>query len=346
MSQKPLTPWILAEEKGTIITAHCDCMAGLGESCSHVASLLWAIEAGVRARDSMTVTQKRAYWVIPSAVKDVPYAPVRKINFLGRKGSQTQLATLQLQSGQSHSVAGRSPSPSLVKTVSDPTDEEINILFTSLAACKSRPAVLSLVKPYCNSYVPKSLDEGLPMSLPCLFNPEHLKMNYSKLLQYAKENPIQVTPDEAKLVEAKTREQARSKLWFRMRSGRITASRFKAVCSTNLELPSFGLVMSICHPEVTKFKTAATGWGCEHEAEARSVYRKMMSEVHNDFQVAECGFFINPDYPYLGASPDGIITCSCCREGICEIKVSNCNNIYNINNNESPICNPSVPLLP
>ena len=116
----------------------------------------------------MTVTQKRAYWVIPSAVKDVPYAPVRKI-----KGSQTQLATLQLQSGQSHSVAGQSPSPSLVKTVPDPTDEEINTLFTSPATCKSRPAVLSLVKPYCNSYVPKSLDEGLPMSLSCLFNPEH-----------------------------------------------------------------------------------------------------------------------------------------------------------------------------
>ena len=117
------------------------------------------------ARDSMTVTQRRAYWVIPRVVKDVPYAPVRRINFLGCKGSQTQLATLQSQSGQSHLVVGRSPSPSLVKAAPDPTDEET---FISLAACKSRPAVLSLVKPYCNSYVPKSLDEGLPVSLSCL----------------------------------------------------------------------------------------------------------------------------------------------------------------------------------
>ena len=83
MSQKPLTPWVVAEENGKIVAAHCDCMAGLGESCTHVASLLWAIESGVRIRDSMTVTEKKAYWVIPSAVKEVPYAPVRLINFEG-----------------------------------------------------------------------------------------------------------------------------------------------------------------------------------------------------------------------------------------------------------------------
>ena len=29
-------------------TAHCGCMAGLGEACSHVAALLFIIEAGVK----------------------------------------------------------------------------------------------------------------------------------------------------------------------------------------------------------------------------------------------------------------------------------------------------------
>ena len=38
--------------------------------------VLWAIESGVHIRDSMTVTQKKAYWVIPNAVKEVSYAPV------------------------------------------------------------------------------------------------------------------------------------------------------------------------------------------------------------------------------------------------------------------------------
>ena len=98
--------------------------------------------------------------------------------------------------------------------------------------------------------------------------------------------------------------------------------------------------MAICHPETTKFKTAATGWGCDHEVEARSKYNTM-SRVHKDFQVTDCGFRINPDYPYLGASPDGVITCSCCRDGICEIKVSNCL----VGNNGSSFSNSPVPIL-
>ena len=70
---------------GKIITAHCDCMAGLGETCSHVSSLLWVIAVGTEKRDSLTVTQKSAYWVMPPAVRSVTYAPVRNINFTGKK---------------------------------------------------------------------------------------------------------------------------------------------------------------------------------------------------------------------------------------------------------------------
>ena len=56
-------------------------MTGLGETCSHVASLLWAIEAGIQIRNSMTVTQKKSYWVLPTSIKEVPYAPIREIKF-------------------------------------------------------------------------------------------------------------------------------------------------------------------------------------------------------------------------------------------------------------------------
>ena len=33
-----LHPWVAAERNGTIICAHCTCMAGLGEACSHIAA--------------------------------------------------------------------------------------------------------------------------------------------------------------------------------------------------------------------------------------------------------------------------------------------------------------------
>ena len=56
MSEKILTLWVIAEEGGNtgkIIIAHCNGMAGLGESCTHVASLLFTIDSGARIRDSI-----------------------------------------------------------------------------------------------------------------------------------------------------------------------------------------------------------------------------------------------------------------------------------------------------
>ena len=58
MREKPLLPWVIAESSGKVLTCHCNCMAGLGETCSHVASLVWAVEAGVRMRDYDCDTEK------------------------------------------------------------------------------------------------------------------------------------------------------------------------------------------------------------------------------------------------------------------------------------------------
>ena len=38
-------PWVVLDVKhGTVVSAHCTCMAGLGESWSHVEALLFKIE--------------------------------------------------------------------------------------------------------------------------------------------------------------------------------------------------------------------------------------------------------------------------------------------------------------
>ena len=59
LREKPLIPWVICETTGKVLCGHCNCMAGLGESCSHIATILWAIEAGVQVRNSITVTQKK-----------------------------------------------------------------------------------------------------------------------------------------------------------------------------------------------------------------------------------------------------------------------------------------------
>ena len=45
MTSPPFRPWIGVQYDGTVICAHCNCMAGAGEACSHVAALLYAVMA-------------------------------------------------------------------------------------------------------------------------------------------------------------------------------------------------------------------------------------------------------------------------------------------------------------
>lgn len=61
----------------------------------------------------------------------------------------------------------------------------------------------------------------------------------------------------------------------------MTASKMKAVYSTDPSNPAQSLISSICYPQLHKFTTAATTWGCEHEAIARMAY--IISDYFSDY---------------------------------------------------------------
>ena len=110
------------------------------------------------------------------------------------------------------------------------------------------------------------------------------------------------------------------KYWFCYRAGRVTASKLKAAACTNLAQPSLSLIKTVCYPERHKFHTQATEWGCEHEKTARDAYLKKAKNSHLNLVVSDSGLVIHPQYPYLGASPDGCICCECCGRGVLEVK--------------------------
>lgn len=43
MNESPLKAWIFASMNGKINFAHCNCLAGLSETCSHVAAICFAV---------------------------------------------------------------------------------------------------------------------------------------------------------------------------------------------------------------------------------------------------------------------------------------------------------------
>lgn len=164
LNEKRLTPWVIAVKDGQILSAHCDCMAGLGETCSHVASLLWVIASGVQQRASLTVTDKTAYWVMPSAVKSVPYSEIRDISFTGKKKKQH---SPKQDAPAGPGIGGHGDLQQPVKRKKpcnlQPNEEEKASFLTSLASLGCKSAILSILPEYCNHFVPSSLAPDLPM---------------------------------------------------------------------------------------------------------------------------------------------------------------------------------------
>ena len=123
-------------------------------------------------------------------------------------------------------------------------------------------------------------------------------------------------------LEMMARNQSESRDWFRYRAGRNTASRFRQILHIDPHQPSISLPKNICYPKTCRFSTKATIWGCEHKKDALQAYKTQIMGCHSGLNVTSCGFFTSVEHPFLGASPDALIECNCCGQGVIEVKCS------------------------
>ena len=138
------TPWIICEEGGKIMAAHC--MARLGEACSHIAPVMFYIEAAVRIRNAKPVTHEKAYWVLPSATDKVEYAPVSKMDFASPSTKKKQLdKNIELLNSSAGSDNAFELKSKKIKRKQIPKPEtEIEQFFEKISKnCK--PSILSIV---------------------------------------------------------------------------------------------------------------------------------------------------------------------------------------------------------
>ena len=132
---------------------------------------------------------------------------------------------------------------------------------------------------------------------------------------------LKISIAEAKYLEESTKLQSQCSLWHEHRVGRITASRFYRVSKASTTNPPKSLVNGIMHAyQFNPMKVPALKWGIDNESNARNAYISVAEKSHDGFCFQPAGLFINLDHPHLGASPDGLISCKCCGEGLIEIK--------------------------
>ena len=120
--------------------------------------------------------------------------------------------------------------------------------------------------------------------------------------------------------------EQRSPEWFKARVGRLTGSNIGAALGVNPWKKPDDLIRQMVreyHGAEPEFVgNVATGFGTAHEPLALLDY-----EITSGNSVRDCGFFVHPDFYWLGASPDGLIG----YHGLIEIKCP-----YGLRNEANP----------
>ena len=165
-------------------------------------------------------------------------------------------------------------------------------------------------------------EQNLPPLLTSLYDSEYSDLNEDELSEVVqcRLNDIQFTKEEAAFLEKSTKQQSSSSLWYDHRQGRISASIFGRAARCAEDTFPASLVKSIIQYTSVNPSIPALYWGRKNEDRARVAYVSAMKDQHRNFSVAKSGLCLHSEYPHLGATPDGFVSCDCCGEGLVEIK--------------------------
>lgn len=225
LREAPLKPWVIIESSGAISSAHCTCMAGIGESCKHVAAMLFKLEAVVRCRETVTVTGRPAYWMIPGNLSKVEPQPGYKIDFTSSKAKRKSLN--RLLEGETEATPGiRTTRTKVAGTVSK---EQLDSFFQEIHKATPQAAVLSCLPEYCGSFVDQVQPVTVPRSLHSLRDVAMDGKDISVLRKHCESlvGKTSVTTEQAEYIESTTRKQNKSVTWHHYRTGRVTASNIR-----------------------------------------------------------------------------------------------------------------------
>ncbi|XP_055523069.1 uncharacterized protein LOC129717238 [Wyeomyia smithii] len=322
LNENSLRPWILIDEHGKILAAHCNCAIGILEACSHIGATLFGLE-GIRTsllEKKLSVTDLPAYWrKTPANISENLYKKVREIDFGKRIHKTYPSSTYQHRCRELLILLQED---GLNVAASNLYCGEINMDY-SCATCTND----SRIKEQLSAY-----------NLQSLHDPSNT-YSTAELIEVASEyvQSIPNNPEMIKKINELTTERSDSMWWNVFRSGRVTASNIKDgfgyhdeflmplpdikdVCSTQIARPSVSLIKRICYPNETTFSTSATKYGKKNEEKAIDQLYRAVKHLHQNLRKSKSGLIIYDKYPLMGASPDAIFSCDCHGSITVEVK--------------------------
>jgi len=284
---------ILSNVSGAVIHASCEpCkVAALGR-CSHVVAVLLYI---------LDHVEKHGFLATPTCTsKPCTWNKGKKRNKNPQRLSDTNYKS-KVQKGDLKLI-DFDPRPSIYRKV---TSEHINGLVRNLQPISEEQDDLSMwevqLQMKYNDYPPDA----------------EISLNLREKTKILQEN---LTPDDIMEIPG-TQGQSSCDGWFNERFWRLTASKCLAAskigelvkkAASNASVRAYIFIKShVWKLDKDNFQSSWMKYGIESEAKAIMKY-----EEQTKSKVCQTGLWVNPKYPFLGCSPDGLVD----EEGLVEIK--------------------------
>ncbi|XP_061703411.1 uncharacterized protein LOC133515122 [Syngnathoides biaculeatus] len=300
---KPHQPWTcLNKSEGTVYCTHCTCLEGLGEVCSHVAALLFKVDATVRAGLTSTASTGEACKWNASYRKELNPIPISDINIMGSR--KTDISTT--------SARGKALLPDR-STLQSLRDVCPNAVFFK--------TIPSLDDEETDTAEEEEETRSLPPTITSLISEDDITEDNITSVCEQQWNSYKCTEDQIINLEIVTKDQAVSPIWYEHRKGRITGSKAHDILvmkATSDPKNNIMKVMGYNSRDISK--KAAVAWGTDNKARARHLYLKQAARSHFNFDSTTIGLLVCQIRPYMAVSCDGIVSCTCCGKGCVEVK--------------------------
>lgn len=258
---------------GEILESQCECGAGMGPTahCKHVCTLLYACYV---------------------------FSLTGSVNV-------ESTCTEKLQSF--HQVKKYTGSPSKARDLEMPgADESTNLMFDP------RPEMHRGAKSYEAHFRNTCLNfKGISkMPIFQLFEPANTRAmahDHDYLIHTHEQTFLEhmglanISNDRIENIEKRTRGQSANVLWSEERSKRIQSSYFGRICKATSRTDFNKLAESMLEPQ--QFSSKATDHGKKYEKVATKEYERL-----HHCHVHESGIWVSTIMPFLGTSPDGVIS--------------------------------------
>ena len=311
--------WMVIEKKtAKIRSAHCTCMAGMSQTCNHVASAMFRIEAAVRhGFTNPACTSLPSEW-LPNR-KKVTWKKVKDMDFSREDFAQRGKVKRPLVSIQRKNY----------NPLMDNNKKLLNLV--NIASALEEVAPLSIV----HQAVPlPQIDFVREIVTKSKTKPEDLlSVDDILLLSSSKGDfydnlALNLTTSNITRIEQITRGQSENESWYSFRKGVITASKghdvitkMKKVKKGGFEvINTFSLNQRISGNYFTSPDIPALKYGRTMEVDAVNGFFEKIKGQHQELKFHECGLFLNLKSPFIGASPDRMMTCKCCSLACIEVK--------------------------